>query len=171
MRLSPIIGERNPFGIEKLIFRLFFFWRKVNFTRFYILANHPSLPLPSTRSNGSNEHGEHNALIRMEVLQKAESEPKDTRIVTVSDLLAALRLPALRVDRRPSTSVPREQFGSVYLVEVMDDERRLDGFLPSSAQCADKMGITDKPSWKERVIGAITRVAESGGRVTLLGTW
>lgn len=107
----------------------------------------------------------------MEVLQKAESEPKDTRIVTVSDLLAALRLPALRVDRRPSTSVPREQFGSVYLVEVMDDERRLDGFQTSSAQCADKMGITDLLSWKERVLGAITRVAECGGRVTLLGTW
>jgi len=108
--------------------------------------------------------------------QKAESEPReDTRIVTISDLLAALRLPALRVDRRPSISVPREQFGDVYLVEVMDDERRRrldDGSqLSSPAQCADKMGITDLPSWKERVLGAIARVVESGGRATLLGTW
>ncbi|KAF8507192.1 PDT-domain-containing protein [Russula emetica] len=139
-----------------------------NFTRFYIIANHPSSPLPNTRSNGYEEY---NALIRMEVLQKAESQPQDTRIVTISDLLGALRLPALRVDRRPSTSVPREQFGSVYLVEVMDDERRLDGFQPSSQRCADKMGITDLPSWKERVLGAITRVVENGGRATLLGTW
>jgi hypothetical protein len=87
--------------------------------------------------------------------------------VTVSDLLAALRLPALRIDRRPSTFVPREQFGSVYLVEVMDDVQ------PSSPspQYADKMGVTDLPSWKERVLGAVTRVVESGGRATLLGTW
>jgi len=105
------------------------------------------------------------------VLQKAVSEPQDTRVVTVTDLLAALRLPALRVDRRPSTSEPREQFGSVYLVEVMDDGRRLGGFQPSSPQCADKMSITDLSSWKERIFGAITRVAQSGGRATLLGTW
>jgi hypothetical protein len=118
--------------------------------------------VPNTPSNG---YGERNALIRLEVaLQKAESAPQaqETRIVvTVSDLLAALRLPALRVDRRPSISVPREQFGDVYLVEVMDDERRrLDGFQPSSPS-----------SWKERILGAITRVVESGGRATLLGTW
>jgi hypothetical protein len=100
------------------------------------------------------------------VLHRAESESQDTtRIVTVSDLLAALRLPVLRVDRRPSTSVPREQFGSVYLLEVMDDGRRLDG------RCADKIGIEDLPSWKERVLAAITRVVEGGGRATLLGTW
>jgi hypothetical protein len=97
------------------------------------------------------------------VLQKGESEPQasqDTRIVTVSDLLAALRIPALRVDRRPSISVPREQFEDVYLVEVIDDERWLDGLESSSPS-----------SWKERVLGAITRAVESGGRATLLGTW
>jgi hypothetical protein len=143
--------------------------RKDNFTRFYILANHPSSPLPNTRSNG---YGECNALIRLEVLPKAESEPQNTRTVTISDLLAALRLPALRIDRRPSTSAPREQFGCVYLVEAMDDERRLDGLQPSLSQrilCI--LGITDQPSWMERVQGAITRVVESGGRATLLGIW
>jgi hypothetical protein len=156
-------------GIEILKFR-FFFLRKDNFTRFYILANHPSSPLLNARSNGYREC---NALIRLEVPSNAESEPQDTRIVTISDLLAALRLPALRIDRRPSTSVPREQFGSVYLLEVMDDERRLGGSQPSSPQqCADKMGITaDRPSWMEKVQGAITRVVESGGRATLLGVW
>lgn len=135
--------------------------RKDNFTRFYILANHPSSPLPNTQSDGFDER---NALIRLEVvLQKAESEPQaqDTRIEIVSDLLAALRLPALRIDRRPSISVPRKQFGDVYLIEVMDDERRwLDDFQSSSL-----------PSWRERVLGAISRVVESGGRATLLGTW
>jgi hypothetical protein len=105
------------------------------------------------------------------VLQKAVSESQDARIVSVSDLLAALRLPAVRVDRRPSICVPREQFGSVYLVEVMDDERWSDGFQPSSSQYADKMGIISLPSWKERVLSAIARTVESGGRATLLGTW
>ena len=105
------------------------------------------------------------------MLPKAESESQDTRITTVSDLLAALRLPTLRIDRRPSTSVPREQFGSVYLLEVMDVEQQLDGFHPSAPLCADKIGTTDLPSWKEKVQGAITRVIESGGRATLLGTW
>jgi hypothetical protein len=156
------LGRAARWELKFLISRLLFFLRKDNFTRFYILANHPSSPLPYTRSNG---HGERNALIRLEVLQTAESESQDTPIVTVSDLLAALRLPVLRVDRRPSTSAPREQFGSVYLLEVMDDGRWLDG------RCADKVGIKDLPSWKERVLGAITRVAESGGRATLLGTW
>jgi hypothetical protein len=134
---------------------------KDNFTRFYILANHPSSPLPNTRSNG---HGERNALIRLQVLQKAESGPQDsTRIVAVSDLLAALRLPVSRIDRRPSTSGSREQFESVYLLEVMDDGRR--------AADASEMGVTDLPSWEERVLGAITRAVESGGRATLLGIW
>jgi len=107
------------------------------------------------------------------VVYKAESESQGARIVTVSDILAALRLPAVRLDRRPSTSVPREQFGSVYLVEVMNDERRSDGIQPSSSlQCADKTGITTGLlSWRERVLDAIARVAESGGRATLVGTW
>ncbi|KAH9984167.1 Prephenate dehydratase-domain-containing protein [Russula vinacea] len=125
-----------------------------NFTRFYILANHPSSPLPNTRSNG---RGECNALVRLEGAR-----------VTVSDLLAALRLPVVRMDRRPSITVPHERFGSVYLVEVMDDERS-DGFRPS--ECGGEVGTTSLPSWKDRVLGAIARVVESGGRATLLGTW
>jgi prephenate dehydratase len=135
-----------------------------NFTRFYILANHPSSPLPNTPSNGLGECS--NAVIRLEVLlQKAESQGAR---VTVSDLLAALRLPVVRMDRRPSITVPREQFGSVYLVEVMDNELS-DGFRPS--EYAGKVAITSLPSWKDRVLGAIARVVESGGRATLLGTW
>jgi hypothetical protein len=102
------------------------------------------------------------------LLQKAEVQGAR---VTISDLLAALRLPAVRMDRRPSTSVPRDQFGSVYLVEVMDDdEQRSDGSRPSES-CTGKVGITGLPSWRARVLGAIARVVESGGRASLLGTW
>jgi hypothetical protein len=104
------------------------------------------------------------------VLQKAEEQGAR---VTVSDLLAALRLPVMRMDRRPATTVPHEQFGSVYLVEVMDDdEQRSDGSSQPSESCADKVGITGLPSsWRGRILGAIARVVESGGRASLLGTW
>ncbi len=75
-----------------------------------------------------------------QVLQRAESMSQDARITTVSDL------PAVHIDRRPSTSVPREQFSSKYLVEVMDDKWRSDDFQPSSLQSADRMGIISQGS-------------------------
>jgi hypothetical protein len=104
--------------------------------------------------------------------QKAESQGGGAR-VAVSDLLAALRLPVVRMDRRPSIAVPREQFGSVYLVEVMDNEDgSSDGARPSQG-AAGEVGITDLPrsSWRAKVLGAIARVVEGGGRAALLGTW
>jgi hypothetical protein len=82
----------------------------------------------------------------------------------------------VRIDRRPSTSEPREQFGSEYFVEVMDSERS-DGLGPPPQQQQQqgrhvgKAGITGLSSWKERVVGAVARVVESGGRADLLGTW
>jgi len=141
-----------------------------NSTRFYILANNPSSPLPNTPNEWIEER---NALIRLEVLPpKAVSQDAP---VTVSDLLAALRLPASRIDRRPSTSAPREQFGSMYFVEVMDTERS-DG-PASSPQHQQGRGNTGKAGmaglvpWKERVLAAVARVVERGGRADLLGTW
>lgn len=105
--------------------------------------------------------------------QKAESQGGAR--VTVSDLLAALRLPVMRMDRRPSIIVPREQFGSVYLVEVMDDaEGSSDGSRPSQGAAIEiEVGITGLPRspWRDKVLGAIARVVESGGRAALLGTW
>ena len=94
--------------------------------------------------------------------------------VAVSDLLAALRLPVVRMDRRPSIAVPREQFGSVYLVEVTDnDDGSSNGARPSQSAAGGEVGITGLPrsSWRDRVLGAIARVVEGGGRAALLGTW
>ncbi|KAH9969063.1 Prephenate dehydratase-domain-containing protein [Russula dissimulans] len=141
-----------------------------NFTRFYIIANDASSPLPNTWSDGIRER---NALIRLEVLQDcSESQGRRAPVtVTISGLLAALGLAVARIDRRPSTSGPREQFGSVYFVEVMDTER-LDSSQPSSQHTA-KVGNTSTglSPWKERVFDAVTRVVESGGCADLLGTW
>jgi len=142
--------------------------RKDNFTRFYIIANDASSSLPNTWSDGIEER---NALIRVEVLQGC-SESQGRRApatVTISGLLAVLGLPVVRIDRRPSTSGPREQFGSVYFVEATDTER-LDSSQPSS-QHTPKVGSTGLSPWKERVFGALTRVVESGGCADLLGTW
>lgn len=136
-----------------------------NFTRFYILANHPSLPLPNTRYDG---RGELNALIRMELQQRRaeiDTTSHEPPHPTIIDLLAALRLPAVRIDRRPS--VQRQLFGSVYIVEVIDDE---------SSQPSQLVGEEDVvtgllSSWKDRVLDAIARVVALGGRADLLGVW
>jgi len=143
---------------------------KDNFTRFYILASYPLSPLPNTQDERIKER---NALVRLEVLPR--TEPQDAPGATVADLLAALRLPVVRVDRRPSTSVPRERFGSVYFVEVMDNERS-DDRSPPQQQPQRHVGQVETTGtyvslWKERVLGAIGRVVESGGRADLLGTW
>jgi hypothetical protein len=149
---------------------LIFDGSKDNSTRFYILADHPSSPLPNTPNEGIEER---KALIRLEVLPpKAVSQ--DTT-VTISDLLAALRLPVSRIDRRPSTSVPREQYGSTYLVEVMGSERT-DGSESSPQRQKGrgdpgKAGIAGLVPWKERVLAAVARVVEREGRADLLGTW
>jgi prephenate dehydratase len=132
-----------------------------NFTRFYILTNCPSSPLPNTRYDG---RGECNALIRLELqLQQKAATSQDSLHDTVTDLLAALRLPAIRIDRRPS--VKRELFGSVYLVEAIDDE------ASQPSQRVDEEDARLLSPWKERVLDAIARVVARGGRADLLGTW
>ena len=129
-----------------------------NFTRFYILANRPSSPLPNTRHDGP---GEFNALIRLELQQKVATS-QDSPHLTVTDLLSALCLPAVRIDRRPS--LQHELFGSVYLVEVVDDEASR-----PSQRVGEEDGLLSP--WKERVLDAIARVVAQGGRADLLGTW
>ena len=131
-----------------------------NFTRFYILANRPSSPLPNTRHDGP---GEFNALIRLEPQQKVATSQDSPHLAgIVTDLLAALRLPAVRIDRRPS--LQRELFGSVYLVEVIDDEASR-----PSQRVGEEDGLLSP--WKDRVLDAIARVVSRGGRADLLGTW
>jgi hypothetical protein len=115
--------------------------------------------LPNTRYDG---RGECNALIRLELQQKAATS-QDSLHDTVTDLLAALRLPAIRIDRRPS--VKRELFGSVYLVEAIDDE------ASQPSQRVDEEDAKLLSPWKERVLDAIARVVARGGRADLLGTW
>lgn len=116
--------------------------------------------MPNTRYDG---RGEFNALIRLELQQKAATS-RDSLHPTVTDLLAALRLPAIRIDRRPS--VQGEPFGSVYLVEVIDD---------AASQSSSHRVIEEDDGllspWKKTVLDAIARVAARGGRADLLGTW
>jgi len=138
-----------------------------NCTRFYIVANHPSSPLPNTPHEG---RGECNALIRLEPQRPASSAAPQNSAETVTDLLAALRLPAVRIDRRPSSSSAQgEPFGSVYFVEVIDDNERADASQPSSQHPSGDPGQLS--SWTDKVRGAIARVADCGGRADLLGTW
>ena len=136
-----------------------------NFTRFYILANHPSSPLPNTPHGGREEL---NALIRLELQQgRAEIDTTSHELPhpTITDLLAALRLPAIRIDRRPS--VQRELFGSVYIVEAIDDEAS----QPSQLVCEEDHVTGLSSPWMDKVFDAIARVVARGGRADLLGIW
>jgi hypothetical protein len=170
--LFPSFSSDETFFFFFLTFLSLVLGVKDNFTRFYILASHPLSPLPNTQDERIKER---NALVRLEILPRME--PQDTPGATVADLLAALRLLVVRVDRRPSTSVPRERFGSVYFVEVMDNDRSDDRpRSPPQQQPQRHVGqvdttATDMSLWKEKVLGAIARVVESGGRADVLGTW
>ncbi|KAI0271385.1 Prephenate dehydratase-domain-containing protein [Gloeopeniophorella convolvens] len=131
-----------------------------NYTRFYVLANHPSSPLPNSRDDERERH----ALIRLDV-PRTPSATSRSASTTVTDLLATLHLPAARVDRRPSAQP--DLFHSVYFVEVTDPERLE---THHGISHAGKLNGA-KPPWRERVLDAIARVTESGGRADLLGTW
>ena len=169
-RTSTVSSESISRGLppSSKCFFIFIFPIKENTTRFYILSNHPTSPLPNTRYE---ERGECNALIRLELQRPESSVALQTSAVTVTDLLAALCLPGVRIDRRPSSSsAQHKQFDSVYFVEVVDDNEHADPSQPSS-QPSGRDGITGRSSWMDRVLGAIARVAESGGRADLVGTW
>lgn len=134
-----------------------------NFTRFYILANHPSSPLPNTQHDGREGL---NALTRLEV-QQIDSTLHEPPHPTITDLLAALRLPSIRIDRRPSVQVQHELFGSVYIVEVIDDEASQSPQLVGEEDVV--IGLSSP--WKDKVLDAIARVVARGGRADLLGVW
>ena len=152
--------EPRPLRVSEEVLNL-----SENFTRFYILANHPSSPLPNTPHGGREEL---NALIRLELQQgRAEIDTTSHELPhpTITDLLAALRLPAIRIDRRPS--VQRELFGSVYIVEAIDDEAS----QPSQLVCEEDHVTGLSSPWMDKVFDAIARVVARGGRADLLGIW
>jgi hypothetical protein len=71
----------------------------------------------------------------------------------------------MRIDRRPS--VQHGLFGSVYLVEVTDDEAS-----QPSQRVGEENAVTELLSpWRDKVLDAIARVVVRGGRADLLGAW
>ncbi|KAI0068331.1 PDT-domain-containing protein [Artomyces pyxidatus] len=108
-----------------------------NFTRFYVMGNSTTIP-------PCGESGRRAALVRIEV--EAGSS------VSITRLLTALRLPAARIDRRPSVQPGLSQ--SVYFVEVEEAEH-----------------AGNEEQWSQCVRDAVRRANEAGGRTSLLGTW
>ncbi|KAH9022633.1 hypothetical protein EDB85DRAFT_1895158 [Lactarius pseudohatsudake] len=129
----------------------------------------PTTPLPNTRYDG---RGEFNALIRLELQRKVEglNASQDSSHPTATDLLAALCLPAIRMARDWRPSAQHELFGSVYLVEVFDNEAS-NASRPSQRVGEDVVTGSLLPPWKERILDGIARVVTRGGRADLLGTW
>ncbi|KAI0321370.1 PDT-domain-containing protein [Amylostereum chailletii] len=121
-----------------------------NFTRFYILANHPTgdlpVPLRDTQSH---------ALLRVHVGRG--SVERDA--ITITELISALRLPATRIDRRP-TAEP-EHFESVYMIELVNRPE------PEVRSAGDAR----LREWADEVQEGVERIVAAGGSATVLGIW
>jgi len=126
---------------------------QANFTRFYILSRTltfehllPAKDAPSKR-----------ALVRLSSSPVTLSHDMGHSAPTITQFLIALKLSAIRIDRRPSSyPVP---FHDVYLVELQHDIG--DG---TTAQ-------QDMQPWVLEVEAGLERVRNIGGEAVLLGIW
>ncbi|KAI0036608.1 Prephenate dehydratase-domain-containing protein [Vararia minispora EC-137] len=120
-----------------------------NFTRFYVLANERSSPLPWVCLDESQRY----ALLRVQPCLNAKGQRS-----TINELMAALQLPTSRVDRRPSGHGP---FDHVYILEVFSKSR---DEMNGESHCeADR--------WEDMVQEGIRRVIDTGDEAALLGIW
>ncbi|KAA1467929.1 PDT-domain-containing protein [Dentipellis sp. KUC8613] len=127
----------------------------VNHTRFYIACSTPTLPVPLKQSD---EESPRCALIRMEVGPPFTADSSATLNPSLTDLLAGLRFPPTRIDRRPSLHHASLDY-STYLVEIIDDGVRTRG---SRRGCEE---------WAREVSEAVRRVNDAGGEARVLGYW
>ena len=127
-----------------------------NFTRFYIL----STTLTSEHIPPPKNVVPMRALVRLSSSGMMPSGDVVHPAPTITQLLIALKLSAIRIDRRPSSyPVP---FHDVYLVELQHDVREEDstrGTHPATEP------------WILEVKAALDRVKDIGGEAGLLGVW
>lgn len=139
-----------------------------NFTRFYILANHPtsSIPILSNRNQGDpEERGQ--ALICITVdptghpySESTGSNSSRTR-PSILEYVSLLPHTATRMDRRPSLN--HAPFQDVYFVELLET-------LESPVENGRSKGGRNS-SWVERIHDGVRRIHDAGGDVQVLGIW
>jgi prephenate dehydratase len=125
-----------------------------NVTRFYVLAASPNHPLPLALPGPQRKR----ALLRISYRDINPACPSFLSKVTITELIAAIGLPIIRFDRRPSLSV--EIFQDVYFVELQ--ERQGDEVT---------MGVDSVDSWSAEVESAVDRVKRLDVDAVVLGTW
>jgi len=129
---------------------------KANFTRFYILSRTLTFEnFPPAKDAQSKR-----ALVRLSSSPVALSREMVHSAPTITQFLIALKLSAIRIDRRPSYyPVP---FHDVYLVELQH------GIGNRSTAQSAQQGIQP---WKSEIEAGLERVKDIGGEAVLLGMW
>jgi prephenate dehydratase len=127
-----------------------------NFTRFYILSTTLAFEHIPPPKDGPPKH----ALVRLSSSGMATSVDMHSA-PTITQLLIALKLSAIRIDRRPSSyPVP---FHDVYLVELQQNLK--DGNTEKG------LHKVIEPHWISEVKAGLDRVKDIGGEAILLGVW
>jgi len=122
----------------------------MNSTRFYIIAAHPDIDLPSPV-----EAPHKCALVRISC-KLPETSSKESPSGNITQLLTALGLYVTRLDRRPS--LHPMPFHDVYFVELKEGNRT------EGIRNGDR-------SWLTEVEEGIQHVIEIGAEAQLLGSW
>jgi len=129
---------------------------EANFTRFYILSTTLAFEHIPPPKDGPPKH----ALVRLSSSGMATSVDMHSA-PTITQLLIALKLSAIRIDRRPSSyPVP---FHDVYLVELQQNLK--DGDTEKG------LHKVIEPHWISEVKAGLDRVKDIGGEAILLGVW
>lgn len=143
----------------------------VNFTRFYILANDPTLPIPLLPSSIESDR-RRQALIRVTI--DPQHSPSQTNGVSrspnVLECLATLppTLTPARVDRRPSLqAVP---FQDVYFIELCE---RIEGLAEEDNGIGASQGGSKRSDecWAKEVQSSVDRMNSLGAPARVLGIW
>lgn len=121
-----------------------------NFTRFYVVVRAEQVERPQWLA----ESQPCRALIRITTRPRLAitTSPK-VEAAGISNLLSALQMNVIRIDRRPS--LEPTPFHDVYFVEIIREDGTSDG------------GCT----WRRETKMALKRIEEAGGNARLIGFW
>jgi prephenate dehydratase len=131
-----------------------------NITRFYILGASLQIPLPLSVPEVCPKR----ALCRVSLTPSktkmataTATHSRASQPCTITEVIVALALSAIRIDRRPSLT--GEAFQDVYFVEMQE------------AHASAAPAVEQELTWELKLEGAIERVKSLGVHVVLLGSW
>ncbi|KAG6888028.1 hypothetical protein C0995_010993 [Termitomyces sp. Mi166 len=118
------------------------FMLQANFTRFYLIARDKDAVIPETIHEKDSNRG----LVRVSL-----EPPKSSPSQTISQILGALNMDVLRIDRRPSL---QGNFSNTYFIEIQAN--------------ATHQG---RETWLLAASQAVEHIKQAGGDAQLIGLW